>query len=74
MLMIFRRALEMGVSSDSFTPEKSNYLKDLELAGHAIVDVQEKPTSVPPTDTGHVLLLGFGDESEKEKEGFTLVV
>jgi hypothetical protein len=39
---IIATTLEMGISHDSFPPEKINYLKDLEIARHSIKDMQQK--------------------------------
>jgi hypothetical protein len=69
---IYTRALEMGVDLSSFSLEKIDCLKDLELARdnleHKKCETLE-PESLGPTQ---VLLLGFGEETDEE--GFTLVV
>jgi hypothetical protein len=76
---ILNRALEMGVSSVSFNPEKINYLKDLETARHAIDAVQDIPATTKCDDTSQILLLGLGTEQSdsdrgEEEDDFTPVL
>jgi ActR/RegA family two-component response regulator len=68
---IYARALEMAVSSESFSLEKINHRKDLEVACHSRTDIHENNVVDPCADTGLVLLLGFGEEREDEMEEFT---
>jgi hypothetical protein len=65
----------MGISHDSFPPEKLNYLKDLEIARHSINEMQEKNDSVPVSnESSQILLLGFLDNLDDDMEDFTPVV
>jgi hypothetical protein len=76
---ILNRALEMGVIPDSFSLEKINYLKDLESARHAIVEVQDNHVNIDTADTSQILLLGLGAEQSdsdmgEDEDGFTPVM
>jgi hypothetical protein len=72
---IIARALEMGISHDSFPTEKVNYLKDLEIARHSINEMQEKNES-PTVSNEHtqILLLGLSENTDDDMEEFTPVV
>jgi hypothetical protein len=76
---ILSRALEMGVNSASLSLEKINYLKDLEIARHAIVSMQNSAVDSNIVDNQQVLLLGFGSDQsgsdrEVDEDDFTPVV
>jgi hypothetical protein len=75
---VMSRDLEMGVRPDYFSLEKINYLKDLEIARHAIVEVQDNPAPPDATDISQVLLLGFGTDQSgtalEDADGFTPVM
>jgi hypothetical protein len=74
---ICSRALEMGVNPDTFTLEKINHIKDLEIARHNLncksqllqIDSMDKQ----PGGASQVLFLGFGEEDD-DGEDFTLVL
>jgi hypothetical protein len=66
---ILSRALEMGVDTTSLSLEKVNYLKDLEIARHAIITVQDSAAVSDNVDTQQALFLGLGsDQSDSDKD------
>jgi hypothetical protein len=72
---IIARALEMGISQDSFPSEKVNYLKDLEIARHSINEMQGKSEDIPVAQTApQILLLGLSDNGDDDMEDYTPVV
>jgi hypothetical protein len=72
---IIARALEMGISHDSFPPEKVSYLKDLEIARHSINEMQEKNESAAvSSEHSQILLLGLSENTDDDMEEFTPVV
>jgi hypothetical protein len=66
---IIARALEMGISHDSFPLEKINYLKDLENGRHTIKDMQGNATVDTHVEPSQILLLDFGDDIDDEFTG-----
>jgi hypothetical protein len=76
---ILNRDLEMGVSPASFSLEKISYLKDLEIAIHNIVAMQNSYVSTNGDDSNQVLLMGLGDDQSEsdrdvEEDDFTPVL
>jgi hypothetical protein len=71
---IITRALEMGITHDSLPLEKVSYLKDLEIARHAIKEMQENEEAVTNNEPSKILLLGFSDNMEDDMEDYTPVV
>jgi hypothetical protein len=71
---IYARALEMGVDPSSFSFEKVNCMKDLEIARHSLIEKQKDKTSDQEETLPHQpLLLGFGEDSDDELD-FTPVL
>jgi hypothetical protein len=71
---IFARALEMGVDPGSFSLEKINCMKDLEIARHSLIAKQVPDKAADGNSVSNQpLLLGFDDESEDDLD-FTPVV
>jgi hypothetical protein len=72
---IIARALEMGISHDSFPSEKVNYLKDLEIARHSINEMHGKSEDIPIAQSApQILLLGLSDNGDDDMEDYTPVV
>jgi hypothetical protein len=71
---IFARALEMDVDPSSFSLEKINCMKDLEIARHSLIAKQVPDKAADENSVlNQPLLLGFDDESEDDLD-FTPVI
>jgi hypothetical protein len=64
----------MGVDPISFSFEKINCMKDLEIARHSLIEKQKYKSSEQKESMPHQpLLLGFGEDSDEELD-FTPVL
>jgi hypothetical protein len=67
----------MGVNADTFTLEKINHIKDLEIARHNLnyksQQLQNASMDNQPVEACQVLFLGFGEEGD-DGEDFTPVI